>query len=220
MKFDIQGRDVNIFSYTARVKEDQRMIIIDGQQSEYSLSDFDNLEELLDKITASEYFQDRIVTDVLVNEAVFSEIYPHQSEDIENDELEKVEIVSVSKREMGQQIVQEMSKVISLMSQGARQVAELFRQAEDVEALDTYQDLLEVARDFLGMVGSLQEELSLSSNTEMGEALEAFSALLTEMIEVQENEDWVLLADLLEYEFLPVVEKWSPIVQDLEKRIA
>jgi hypothetical protein len=220
MKFDIQGRDVNIFSYTARVKEDQRMIIIDGQQSEYSLSDFDNLEELLDKITASEYFHDRIVTDVLVNEAVFSEIYPHQSEDIENDELEKVEIVSVSKREMGQQIVQEMSKVISLMSQGARQVAELFRQAEDVEALDTYQDLLEVARDFLGMVGSLQEELSLSSNTEMGEALEAFSALLTEMIEVQENEDWVLLADLLEYEFLPVVEKWSPIVQDLEKRIA
>jgi hypothetical protein len=40
------------------------------------------------------------------------------------------------------------------------------------------------------------------------------------MIEVQENEDWILLADLLEYEFLPVVEKWEPVVQDLEKRIA
>jgi hypothetical protein len=196
------------------------MIIIDGQQSEYSLSNFENLEELLDKITGSEYFQDRIVTDVLVNGEVFSEIYPHQSEDIENDELEKVEIVSVSKQEMGQQIIQEMSKVISLMGQAARQVAGLFRQAEDLDALDTYQDLLEVARDFLGMVGSLQDELSLPSNPEMDAALEAFSTLLNEMIEVQENEDWVLLADLLEYEFLPVVEKWVPVVKDLEKRVA
>jgi hypothetical protein len=70
------------------------------------------------------------------------------------------------------------------------------------------------------MVGSLQEELSLPSNAEMGEALDAFSTLMNEMIEVQENEDWILLADLLEYEFLPVVEKWEPVVQDLEKRIA
>jgi hypothetical protein len=196
------------------------MIIIDGQQSEYALSNFANLEELLEKVTGSEYFQDRIVTDVLVNDEVFSEIYPHQSEDIESDEIEKVEIVSVTKREMGEQIIREMSKVIALMSQGARQVAELFRQAEDLDALDTYQDLLEVARDFLGMVGSLQEELSLPSNAEMGEALDAFSTLMNEMIEVQENEDWILLADLLEYEFLPVVEKWEPVVQDLEKRIA
>jgi hypothetical protein len=54
----------------------------------------------------------------------------------------------------------------------------------------------------------------------MDAALEAFSTLLNEMIEVQENEDWVLLADLLEYEFLPVVEKWVPVVKDLEKRVA
>ncbi len=219
MNFDVQRRDVNILPFNARVKEDQLMIIIDGQQSEYSLSSFENLEELLDKVTGSEHFQNRIVTEVLVNDEVFSEIYPHQAEDIESDELEKIEIVSVSKHEMGQQIVKEMAKVIPLMSQGAEQIAALFRQAEDLEALDMYQDLLEVARGFLGMVGSLQDELALPASNALGEALDTFSSLLTEMIEVQENEDWVLLADLLEYEFLPVVEKWIPVVQDLEKSI-
>ncbi|GAU09915.1 hypothetical protein DPF_2651 [Desulfoplanes formicivorans] len=195
------------------------MIIIDGQQSEYAANHFENLEELLDKVTQDEHFQDRIITDVRLNDEIFSEIYPHQAEDIERDELQKVEIVSVSKLEMGRQIVKEMTKVVSLMSQGARQIADLFRQAEDLEALATYQDLLEVARDFLNMVGSLQEELGLSGSKDMDEVLASFSSLLTEMIEVQENEDWVLLADLLEYEFLPVVEKWLPIIHDVDKSL-
>ncbi|WP_462325130.1 hypothetical protein [Desulfoplanes sp.] len=195
------------------------MIIIDGQESEYSVNNFENLEELLERVTADEHFQNRIVTDVLINDEVFSEIYPHQAEDIESDELDKVEVVSVSNQEMGRSIVSEMAKVVPLMAQGAEQIAGLFRQAEDLEALDTYQDLLEVARDFLGMVATLQDELGLSSNQEMGDVLQAFSELLSEMIEVQENEDWVLLADLLEYEFLPVVERWTPVIKDLETKV-
>ncbi len=195
------------------------MIIIDGQQWEYAANHFENLEKLLQKVMESDQVKDRIVTDVMVNGEAFSEIYPHQAEDIEGQELEKVEIVSLPKKEMGQQIVTEMVKVISLMNQGAQQVAASFRQAEDMDALDTYHDLLEVSSAFLNMVGSLQNELELSASKETGETLEVFSKLLTEMIEVQENEDWVLLADLLEYEFLPVVEKWRLIVQELEKNI-
>jgi hypothetical protein len=195
------------------------MIIIDGQPSEYAANHFDNLEVLLEKVTQSEHFQDRIVTDVLVNDEIFSEIYPHQAEDVEGDELQKVEIISVSKLEMGRQIVKEMAKVVPIMGEGAKRIADLFRQAEDLEALDTYQDLLEVARDFLHMVGTLQEELGLSGSKNMEEVLAGFSSLLTEMIEVQENEDWVLLADLLEYEFLPLVEKWLPIIHDVEKSL-
>jgi hypothetical protein len=196
------------------------MIIIDGQQSEHSVNNFENLEDLLNKVMAEDHFGSRIVTDVLVNDELFSEIYPHQAEDIERDELEKVEIISVPKGEMAENIVLEMTKVVTLMEQGGKQVAKLFRQAEDLEALDTYQDLLEVARDFLGMIGALQDELSLTSDENMGSVLEEFSTLLTEMIDVQENEDWVLLADLVEYEFVPVVQKWQGVVTTLRNTIS
>ena len=196
------------------------MIIIDGQQSEHSVNNFENLEDLLNKVMAEDHFGSRIVTDVLVNDDLFSEIYPHQAEDIERDELEKVEIISVPKGEMADKIVREMAKVVSLMEQGGKQVAKLFRQAEDLEALDTYQDLLEVARDFLGMIGTLQDELSLTSDENMGVVLGEFSTLLTEMIDVQENEDWVLLADLVEYEFVPVVQKWQAVVTTLQNAIS
>ena len=39
------------------------------------------------------------------------------------------------------------------------------------------------------------------------------------MIEIQENEDWILLADLLEYEYLPVVDKTKNIVARLRESV-
>ena len=39
------------------------------------------------------------------------------------------------------------------------------------------------------------------------------------MIEVLENEDWILLADLLEYEFLPMVKDWDGVIGNLRKVI-
>jgi hypothetical protein len=39
------------------------------------------------------------------------------------------------------------------------------------------------------------------------------------MIEIQENEDWILLADLLEYEYLPVVEKTKSMVARLRESV-
>ena len=37
------------------------------------------------------------------------------------------------------------------------------------------------------------------------------------MIEIQENENWILLADLLEYEYLPLVRKTKDLVAGLRE---
>jgi hypothetical protein len=39
------------------------------------------------------------------------------------------------------------------------------------------------------------------------------------MIEVTENEDWILLADLLEYEYLPAVQRWKKVIAQLREDI-
>jgi hypothetical protein len=199
------------------------MIIIDGQRSDLSVKNFDNLEDLLVKLMEDEQMNDRVVTDVLVNDEAFSEIYPHQAEDVGAEEIEKVEIKTVPISEMAVNITRELYKVINLMGKGGREIASLFRQADDMEALDMYQDLLEVTRDFLGMVGVLRTEFRLQDIPEFQSSLDKLSELFSEMMEVQENEDWILLSDLIEYEFLPLVEEWKKIVaylQDEIKKIA
>ncbi len=191
------------------------MIVIDGQNSGLSLNNFGNLEELLVKVMSEGTLENRIVTDVLVNEENFSEIYPHQAEDIETSEIEKVEIISMPVEDMAVNMTNELHKVIKLMAHGGKHVAELFRQADDAEALEMYQDLLDVTRDFLAMISVLRNEFAIEENDEFNTAVEDISELFTEMSEVMENEDWILLADILEYDFLPVTGKWEAVITDI-----
>ncbi|SMP67847.1 hypothetical protein [Desulfonatronum lacustre] len=195
------------------------MIIIDGQKSDFNITNFTNLDELLIGLMSMKHLDNRIVTDVLVNDEAFSEIYPHQAEDVDCRDIQKVEIKTMGVPEMGVNIARELYKVIRLMSEGSKQIADLFRRADDAEALEMYQDLLDVTRDFLGMIGALRDEFALSANPQFEDAVNDLSELFTEMLEVQENEDWILLSDLLEYEFHPLVERWKSIVAQLREDV-
>ncbi len=55
------------------------MIIIDGRQVDFKLSSFDNLQEVIVKVMEDGLLEERVVTDVLVDNEQFSEIYPHQA---------------------------------------------------------------------------------------------------------------------------------------------
>ncbi len=195
------------------------MIIIDGQQSPLEVHHFENLEQIIEKVMEDKKMQSRVVTDVLVNNEAFSEIYPHQAEDMESSYINRVEIISVHTSEMAQSITRELYKVVSLMGKAGRQVADYFRQADDAQALELYGDLLEVNRDFMNMVGVLRNEFAADSSMDFEVSLNDLSNLFTEMIEIQENEDWILLADLLEYEYLPLVEKTKNIVAQLRESV-
>ncbi len=195
------------------------MIIIDGRQTEMQVANFSNLEEILVNLLENSNLENRVVTDVLVNKEQFSEIYPHQAEDIDSDSIESVEVLSMPVGEMAVSISLEMYKVTQMLSSGAKEVARLFRQADDAEALELFQDLLDVTRDFMGMINALRTEFSLEKSTDFTASTEKLTTLLAEMGEVLENEDWVLLADLLEYEFMPVCDEWTKVIQVLRDDI-
>ena len=195
------------------------MIIIDGRPMDMNMAAFSNLEEILVQVIKDDYLEKRVVTDVLLNKEPFNEIYPHQAEDIEVAEIDSLEIQTVPLNEMAGNVAEELHKVINIMGEGARQIAQLFRQADDAEALEMLQDLLEVTREFLGMVGLLRYEYTTPGTDSISDRIEVISSLLGEMIEVLENEDWILLADLLEYEFLPTVKDWSGVINNLQKVI-
>lgn len=195
------------------------MLFIDGKKYDLGERNFQNLEQVFSTVMEDGALENRIVTDVLVNDEPFTEIYPHQAEDIEMSEVESVEIRTMAVNDMAVEITRELYKVVTIMSEGGKRVAELFRQADDAEALETYQDLLDVTRNFLQMVGLLRNEYSLKEHVQYADAAEELSGLFTEMSDVLENEDWILLADLLEYEFLPAVEKWKKVIAQLREDI-
>ena len=195
------------------------MITIDGKQYDIGSQNFENLEQVFNKVVEDGHLEDRIVTDVKINEEPFTEIYPHQAEDMEMSEIESVEIVTMATDDMAVEITLELYKVVNIMAEGSKRVAELFRQADDAEALETYQDLIDVMRNFLNMIGVLRDQYSLNDHPEFLDSAEELNNMFTEMGSVLENEDWILLADLLEYEFLPAVEKWKRVIKQLRDDI-
>jgi hypothetical protein len=193
------------------------MISVDGRTTDMDINQFQNLEEILITVMGGGDLDGRVVTDVFVNKESFSEIYPHQAEDIEASEIDSVEITSVPVADMAKDIAVELHKVVLLMDQGARRVAELFRQADDAEALEVYQDLMDVTRDFLNMIGVLRGECTPKNTDLLDAPTKEISALFSEMLEVLENEDWILLADLLEYEFIPAMSRWKSVIAELRE---
>ncbi|OLN29569.1 hypothetical protein DVDV_1081 [Desulfovibrio sp. DV] len=193
------------------------MISVDGRETGMEIKQFQNLEEILLRIMETNELDGRIVTDVFVNNETFSEIYPHQAEDIEVDEIESVEVKSVPVADMALDMTMELGKVVRLMDHGARRVAELFRQADDAEALEVYQDLMDVTRDFLNMIGVLRGEAVKRTDSAFDAAADEISNLFSEMLEVLENEDWILLADLLEYEFIPAMGRFKVVIGELQQ---
>jgi hypothetical protein len=196
------------------------MIFIDGRNTKMKVSNFANLEEILVKLMEDETMDNRIVTDVLVNDEAFSELYPHQAEDIDASDIQKVEIRSVSMATMAADVTGELYKVITLMTVGARRVAQEMRQAEIGSGLEVLQDVVDVTRNFLTTFSILREEFSIHREHELLPLTTKLSDLLEEINDVLAQEDWILLADLAEYEFLPVCDAWTAILGNLADDIA
>ncbi|MBQ9537450.1 MAG: hypothetical protein IJU79_06675 [Desulfovibrionaceae bacterium] len=195
------------------------MIIVDGQQNTRTIQNFDNLEEILTDLMQDKSMENRIITDVFVNNEIFSEIYPHQAEDLASDSIERLEIRSVPATQMALDIAGEMYKVTKMMQSGGKNTARLFREGKNTDALELLQDLLDVVRDFLAMVGDLRERYLSGADTEFKTKTNELSDLLSEMSDILETEDWVLLSDLLEYEFAPQCDEWEVLAHNLHKEL-
>jgi hypothetical protein len=195
------------------------MILIDGRTSEVQVNNFANLEEILVRIM-EDGLENRIVTDILVNDEAFSELYPHQAEDIESAEIGKVEVRTVSMEEMAADVTAELYKVINLMTGGANRISKLLRKAEIGASLEVVADLVDVTRHFLGTVALLRSEFSINRDEELLPLVEKMSSLLDEMSTLIDQEDWFLLSDVAEYEFLPACEEWNTVLDHLAHDIA
>jgi hypothetical protein len=195
------------------------MIVIDGRESSLTLSNYANLEDVLVKVIEEEKLEDRIVTDVLVDDEAFSELYPHQAEDIEASGINRVEIRTVSVDQMAGDVVAELPKVIDIMAGGSRAAAALLRRAELSEGLEVLQDIIDVSRELLNTVYVLRSQYSSGVCAPLEEMSGSLGDLLGEMADVMVDEDWMLIADLLEYEYLPACEGWRKVIAAVEEDI-
>ena len=210
---------------TAKIWSGLMLVTINEQNLPVDFSHLKSLEEIVSEIHERFIPEGQQLFQLRVNGEFFSERYPRESRYVEVGEISRLEVKTVSDEEMARFILQDAVRQGGVLAQAIEQSATLFRVGSEEEANHYFAQVLEALRWLLQTGESACQVLRVNLETiSSGDTVPArrylqdLQDLLEEMLEVSEDEDYVMLADLMEYELLPMVQEWQKILQELASR--
>jgi len=200
-------------------------ISLDRKSIELEGTPVSNLEEILRRVMSEHMQPGKVITAVKLNGTGYSEKNPHDAADVPMKDIETLEIDTMSAEEMARHFFRNGGKYLDLLIRGAEKISELFRIADETEANEHYSEYLENLRLFLQMVAESRGALHLNFSSipfqkaTVEDGVQKLSGVMDQMLKIQENEDWVMLADLLEYELIPLLKEWNEILAVLQDKL-
>jgi hypothetical protein len=195
--------------------------VIDGKEVTVS-GNFKNFEEVIHSLSQAYEKEGRIIWSVMLNGDHFSENYPHESQNIGLNDIQSLEIRTMDQKDLFMDFLKNSGGILSVHQQSAREIADDFRLGKLKEAINNYIELLQAYRDLIYMLQQCQVVLGINLDQiqfhgiSMMTKLDSLSQLFDEMIRAQENEDWILLSDLLEFELVPLFDDWMQLLPMIE----
>jgi len=186
------------------------------------VSHFHSLEELLVELHEKYIPQGQQLFQVLINGEFFSERYPRESRYLEMGDIATLNLKTISDTEMARMILMQAVGQAQVLCQALEQGAALFRLAAEDEANQYFAQVLDALRWLMHTGGDACRVLNVGLKDAGGDDPGAISRylvslerLLAEMLDIAAEEDYILLADLMEYELLPMVQEWQKILTRL-----
>jgi len=197
------------------------LITINDQRVPADFSHLRSLEEAILELHDKFIPPGQQLFQVHINGEFFSERYPRESRYLNLDEIETLALKTVSDHDMARMILQEAVQQADILCQAIEQSAILFRLAAEDEANHYFSQVLDSLR-WLLQVGDCALQVLLEEPTpspgsqgQIAQYLRQLQGLLDEMLQFCEEEDYIMLADLMEYELRPMVQEWQKIIRHL-----
>ena len=182
-------------------------ISINGAETEESSFQGETLKEVLDAILKNR--QDSYIRRIwLEGQEVSSsaqDTLMTSTSSIELLELELAYLKDLLANNLGN-----AKEYLEKLIPGFQKAADLFRMGNEQEAHKYYLQILDgidwFSQVVLNIVKSRGNEVEGQS---LGDRQESLTGLMAQMLEANQNQDWVMLADLLEYEMIPFYKDWQ-----------
>ncbi len=199
-------------------------VTINEEHIPVDFSHMRSLEEALVELNDRFVPQGEQLFQVRVNGEFYSERYPRESRYLELKEISTLDLRTIPHEKMARVVLGEAVQQAGILCQAIEKSARLFRVTAEDEANHYFAQVLEALR-WLLITGEnacqvLQVDLGLAVAFRGGQVthfLQSLQDLLDEMLEISEDEDYILLADLMAYELLPMVREWQEILQNLAR---
>lgn len=199
---------------------------INGTAENLPLKGEKTFGEVMERLSQDISGKGQVITVIVMNDQQLTE---GRQYDYRNFPLESVETLALETTDPSRLALDALDSSkdhISMLKQNSLRTAELFRLGDDLEANENYSRLVEGLRWLIkgltamtGMLGIEDNEMILEGRTIGYYRDELLMPVFDGMYDAQKREDWIELADLLEYELSPALEKWDKLIEAFESRV-
>jgi hypothetical protein len=177
-------------------------------------TDGGNLQEILQNMLARSLSDDATMSEVRINGVPYSIRDMGPAERMGREGIARLEVETISSRQVALHFLANAEAFVDPIMEAVLQVAELFRVSDEREASQHYLHVLESIQLLLNTLELVRQTLNLDfdrvswQNRSAEYRLQKLSGLVQELLAAQESEDWVLLADVLQYDLMEELKGW------------
>ena len=165
-----------------------------------------NLEEIITSLMEHPVVGNRVITRVLVNGDNYSEEVPHAALEVDRSQINSLALVTHSAEEICLHFLEHGRFFVETLRLALPKVVEEFRLGDENEANEHFLSFLESLHLTLGMVEQAKQAMGLGEDIVVGrpgslnDYLSRLAGTLNTLVSLQEQSDWIYLADVLEFE--------------------
>ena len=200
-------------------------ITINGSLVNKSNEHINNLEEILINLSDTSIPPNHLVGSVMINGNEFSEVFPGQAKEIAVVNINDLDIETVSLEKFAEAAIKDSVIFVKDIIAAVNKTAELFRIYDETEANEKMAQIIDPLRALVVFINSTRIDLKWDFENEqinghpIVEDWEKLHSVIDELKLTQEEGDWILYADLLEYELVPVLNVWVNIFEEKSKKL-
>jgi len=201
-------------------------IKVNGEAVEVDLSSAKYLSEVLDALARDNLGPDEIITGITLNNA---RVEKESISTVGATPLSGIASLDISTHNSPQvkaaMLLGEMRNYLQTLADGAGEVSDTFRVGSPEKANAMLHDAL----SGLSALIELIQTAKILSRSDMSEFVvegmtmsaleEKLLETLTDFEKGQKDNDWVTVADLLEYELAPIIDKWIAFIPLMEAEL-
>ncbi len=196
-------------------------IIVNGREETQSFAG-ETLQELLTDILKKKAMTDHGFQKIRVNEENVSLDAPGIRQ-TPVSQIQALEIDVSSLEELLERNVSNACDYLERFIPGVEKAAHLFRNGNEQEANQFFLYIIDGMDWFSQIVSSVIQarKLDIDNRLFAGRSLRQRQTQLLDLsqqiLEANKNQDWVLVADLLEYEILPYYQEWTTLLPEIHR---
>jgi hypothetical protein len=182
-----------------------------------------NLEEILASLMEHPAVGHRLITRVKVNGDDYSEEVPHAALEVMRPQIKSLDLVTHSAEELCLHFLENGHYFVETLRQALPKVVEEFRLGDENEANEHFLSFLESLHLTLNMVEQAKramgmgEDIAVGGHGSLNDYLLRLVQILNTIVSLQEQSDWIYLADVLEFELDQALAELIDLLPRLKK---